>query len=88
MLNRRRCVPGGYWGDCRKSRLLDRDRLFIKVAAAAARGYDETNETKGLPGLAWRQDAAAVMPAMTITAQPLARPESRFAAPGRGTQIP
>ena len=61
---------------------------FVKVAAKTARGYDETHKATGLPSLAWRQDAAAVTPAMTITTQPPARVEDSFAAPERGTQIP
>ena len=61
---------------------------FVGVTAISARGYDETHKATGLTSMAWRQDAAAVMPAMTITAQPLIRLECRFAAPERGAQNP
>ena len=69
--------------------LRDRhDLRIVEVAAIAARGYDESHKATGLPSLAWRQDIAAEMPAMTITAQAMARVECSFTAHERGAQIP
>ena len=69
--------------------LRDRhDMRIVEVAAITARGYDESHKATGLPSLALRQDTVAEMPAMTITAQAMARVECSFTAHERGAQIP